>query len=130
MTATPALIQGTLHAPGWCCRCPNRLSVANTDGICDECQSHPLDPVVNPCARCGVNERKTGDAYCPPCRIVLRRQSEEKRKQRLRRPPLNIPCACCGKAPRKPGYSYCVTCSGEYQAARQKRRAHDTGRGG
>ena len=98
MTAT-APAQLPLVAPGWCANgCGCRLSIANTDGVCDGCTDdatrHTLPvPVPGLCTKCRVSQRQPGDTFCAPCRsdanheAYLRRQKQYASAKRARRQP-------------------------------------------
>jgi hypothetical protein len=100
--------------------CENRISAANTDGICDECHLHPLVYIEKPCARCRRAERRPGDCYCTECRNTIALANVYKRRKE-RNAPGNL-CARCHKEPRVKHTSYCRECSRAYQRERQQHR--------
>ena len=71
--------------PGYCSAkfCENRISVANTDWICDECHLHPLVAIGKPCARCRKAERRPTDFYCVACRAAISREWTRNNREKV-----------------------------------------------
>lgn len=89
MTAlAPAQLPLPFVAPPGICRvefCGNRISVANLDGICDQCKAAPLpEYAAFTCCVCGVNAVRAYKSKCWLCRAGGDRDMVNARKRQRR----------------------------------------------
>lgn len=74
------------------CACGVRLSIANRDGVCDECHLHPLtEPFAPPvrlvgfCSKCRVAPAVTNHYHCQACEAEINHQAYLRRQKNYAR---------------------------------------------